>query len=224
MTYTLEVPKNESLSQLFTDRHFDISHIIQQGVVVQEKRGLEKAIEIENLFTVPSNIHLAASSETITFRAHREKILHNHLRKIERRFDYILVDCPPTLGVLTVNAIFAADLLLIPTCYSKYSLDGISDLFTSIAEVKETESYEYRILRNNKDMRSKRTNDAIEHQLSSFREHLFDTVIRRSEAINQAQMLNQPIFIFDPRSSGVEDFSLLTKEVLKYGQEARSEN
>jgi len=155
----------------------------------------------------------------VTFRTHREKILYNHLEKVKDKFDFIVIDCPPTLGVLTINAIFAADILLIPTNYSKYSLDGISDLFNSIAEVKETENYNYRILRSIKDSRSTRTNEVIEEVLKDFKNNLFNTVIRRNEAINQAQMENLPVWVYEPKSTGTQDFQSLAEEIMGYAEE-----
>ena len=203
-----------NINGLFDNRKADIAKLIYPAAVVSDTEKEEKAAEVKNLSVIPSDIRLAASSEAIITRTYREKILDSHLKKIEKNFDYILIDCPPTLGVLTVNAIYTADLILIPTNYGKYSLDGISDLFRVIAEVKESESYDYKILRNMKDARSRRTNEVIEERLSRFGERLFKTVIRRCEVINQAQMINQPVFIFDPKSAGTEDFTALTKEVL----------
>ena len=161
---------------------------------------------------------LAAAEVELAGAVGREQILRDRITEESLPYDLILIDCPPSLGVLTVNAIYTADLILIPTNYSKYSLDGIFDLFTSIKDVKETEDYDYRILRNIKDMRSARTNEAIEEQLIQFKNNLLKTIIRRNEAINQSQMINQPVFLFDPHSTGVEDFNLLTKEILKYGE------
>jgi chromosome partitioning protein len=217
--YTAEVPRDNTVNELFQDRKFDIRQAVRPAMVWRERDGEDRLETVERLSLIPANIHLAASSERIISRTHREKIFHNHIRKIETAYDFLLVDCPPTLGVLTVNAIYTADLVLIPTNYSKYSLDGISDLFASIAEVKESNQYRYRILRNSKDTRNTRTNEAIEGLLSDFTENLFSTVIRRSEAINQAQMQNQPIFVYDPRSIGAADFTALTKEMVEHGQE-----
>lgn len=215
--YSPHTPKNETVNELFRDKNFNITRVIRKALEIHEVDDEHKTSEISNLFIIPSNIHLAATSELMSFRTHREKILHNHLKRVEKDYHYVLIDCPPTLGFLTLNAVYTADLILIPTSYSKYSLDGISDLFTSIAEVKETDNYNYRILRNIKDARSKRTNEVIEEQLASFKDHLFQTIIRRCEAINQSQMVNQPIFVFDPRSTGAEDFTALTQEIMNHG-------
>jgi len=165
---------------------------------------------------IPSNIHLATTAEQITSRTHKEKILHNHLKGIEKEYDFILIDCPPTLGVLTVNAIYTAELILIPTAYSKYSLDGIADLFTTINEVKETKDFQYLILRNVFDARNKLTNNFVDEKLEPFRENLVRTIIRKSESINQSQMNEEPVFTFDPKGNGAEDFHSLAKEMIHH--------
>ena len=202
--------KNKTIRELFIDRKAKIQNFIHPAIV-EEK-------DVENLFIIPSNIHLATTVEQITAKTHREKLLHNHLKKIENDYDFVVIDCPPTLGVLTVNAIFTADLILIPTTYGKYSLDGIADLFQTISEVKEDEDYLYRILRNAYDARNKTSNDFVECQLEQFKENLLKTVIRRIESIGQAQMNDEPVYTYDPKSKCVDDFTNLTKEIIKLWQ------
>lgn len=207
--YCREIPREETVRDVFVDRGLDIRKIIRRAQVDEE--------DMENLFVIPSNIHLATTAEQITVRTHREKLLHNHLRRAEDDFDYILIDCPPTLGVLSVNAIYTADLLLIPTIYGRYSLDGIADLFATISEVKESDSYNFRILRNGLDPRTTVSNAYIEAQLEPLRDNLFATAIRRTEAINQAQMNNEPVFTYEPKSNGAVDFRSLTSEIIENG-------
>ena len=115
-----------------------------------------------------------------------------------------------------MNAIYTADVFLIPTTYGRYSLDGIADLFASIEEIREGER-DYWILRNAFDSRNRATNTYIDQQLASVREYVLRTVIRRSEAINQAQINGEPVLTFDPQGHGAEDFRALTKEVVQHG-------
>jgi len=204
-----DIPKAKTVRELFLDRSIDIKKIMCPAQVNGETMA--------NLFVLPADIHLATASEQINTRTHREKLLHNHLRKIESNFDYILIDCPPTLGVMSVNAIFTSDLILIPTTYGRYSLDGIADLFSTISEVKESDSYNYRILRNSFDSRNRVSNNYINEQLTPLRSNLLVTIIRKNEAINQAQMNNEPVFTFDPRSNGAKDFESLTREIIDHG-------
>ncbi len=206
-----DIPQNNTANELLSNKSFKIGDAIKGAVTGDNEEP------IKNLFIIPSNIHLAITAEQITTKIHREKLLHNHLKKIENNFDFIIIDCPPTVNVLTVNAIFTSDMILIPTIYGRYSLDGIADLFQSIEDVKETSDFEYMILRNNRDSRNKLSNQFVEEQLAPFKNNLLKTVIRKNEAINQAQMNNEPVMVFDPRSYGAEDFKKLTREIISYG-------
>ena len=129
-------------------------------------------------------------------------------------YDFIVLDCPPTLGVITVNAVFAADHILIPTSYGKYSLDGMADLFLSIREIKREHKFKYFILRNLFERRNSQTNKYIQLQLEEFQQNLLATVIRKNEAINQAQINSLPVKLFNPSSSGALDFNQLAEEML----------
>lgn len=211
LIYGQDPPKEGTIRDLFLDKALDAATVVRPVVV--------NGGQFPHLFLLPSNIRLALVAEQITGHTHREKLLYNHLRRLEERYRFILIDCPPSLNVLTVNAIFAADLVLIPTTYGLYSLDGIADLFRSIREVKETENFEFFILRNGFDARTSTTNQAIDQTLERYREQLADTIIRRNEAINQAQINREPIFTFDPRSHGAEDFQALTDELINYAKE-----
>jgi chromosome partitioning protein len=206
--FSPSIPKECTANDLFLNKALDIKSIIRKARIGEG--------DVENLFIIPSNIHLAITSEQIAVKTHREKLLHNNLKKVEKDFDFVLIDCPPALGVLTINAIYTADLIIIPTIYGKYSLDGIADLFHSIEEVKETKNYQYRILRNGFDVRNKLSNEFIDGQLEPFKDNLIKTIIRKNEPINQAQMNDEPVFIFDPKSKGSEDFDALTEEIINY--------
>jgi len=206
--YKADIRAEDTIREAFLDRLFNLDKIIFPAAAGEN--------EIQNLFITPSSIHLAVTAEQIASKIHREKILHNHLNKIKGNYDYILMDCPPTLGVIAINAIYTADLIIIPTTYGRYSLDGIADLFQSIEEIKEGGNCEFVILRNSFEARNKNTNEFIDNQLDGLKKNLLNTIIRKSESINQAQINSEPIFIFDPKSHGAHDFQVLTEEIIKY--------
>lgn len=203
--YTSTRPES-TIKDLFLGKSFDTRKAIIAATINNQP--------VSNLWLIASNIHLAITAEQVISFTHREKLLHSHFRRIEKDFDIVLMDCAPTLNVLTINAIFAADLVLIPTTYSINALDGIADLFKSIADVKENEEFGYKILRNGYDARNKQSNEVIEQNLEPYRNNVLKTAIRRIEAINQAPMNREPIFTFDPTSKGTEDFQSLTLELL----------
>ena len=169
---------------------------------------------VEGLSIVPSNIKLAVSAENLAARIHREKVLANALAKVADDYDYCLIDCPPTLGVLAVNGIYAAHRFLIPITYGRYALDGVADLFAIITTVRETDVFGYTIIRNGYDSRTKTTNDFIEEQLEPYMANVADTRIRKTESINQAAINGEPVFTFDAKSNGTKDFQALTKELI----------
>ncbi|MBP9752184.1 MAG: ParA family protein [Proteobacteria bacterium] len=204
--YKKEILKEQTVSNLFLDRSFDIKNIIFPA----EVNGKHE----ERLSIAPSSIHLALVAEQIIGSTYRELILHKHFEKVVDNYDYIIIDCPPTLGVITVNAIYTADLIIIPTNYGRYSLDGIADLFNSIKEIKEGHSYGFKILRNLYEKRSSQTNNYIEGQLKSLSDRMFKTIIKKSESINQSQINGTPVQAFNQNSSGAKDFSQLVEEFL----------
>lgn len=198
--------KDISVSKLFLNRDSQIKDFIIPAFVGRNK--------IENLSLVPSFIDLALIVEQIASVPHREKILLKNLKKIEDQYEYIIIDCPPNLGILTMNAILCADLLLIPTTYSKYSLDGIIDLLSIAQDVKEEKFDDFFILRNCYDAKNKRTNFFVGNHLESIKTHLFETIIRRSETINQSQISDMPVQVFNSKSAGHVDFEAFTKELI----------
>lgn len=197
-----------TIMDVLLDRKFDIRKAIRPALVSEK--------EVENLFIIPSNIHLELGEKKIDLKPHREKILHNQLNKIRKNFDYIVIDCPPRLNQLTVNAIYTADLLLIPTVLDRYSLDGIADLFDTIEEVKEEESANFLILKNAYDMREKISNEIAEAVLKNFEENICQVAIRRTSTMKQSQQYNQPIFTYDHKSPICEDYLSLSKAIINY--------
>lgn len=205
--YEKDTSEMSTVKDLMLNKSFNIYNAIYEANVNNEP--------VPNLFFIPSSIRLATAAEEITSRVHKEKYLINHLKKLcGSKFKFIVIDCPPSLNVLTINAIYAANLILIPTTYSSNSLDGIADLFNTIEEVKEGDSYCFRIFMNEYDSRTSKTNDAIDTGLSHLKEYILKTKVRKNEAINQAQMNKEPVFTYDPNSYGSIDFNLLATELL----------
>lgn len=206
--YVSEHPLTDTIGVIFEDRQADIGDLIRPGLV--------KGEGVAHLDIIPSSIHLAVTAERMASQHYRERRLHTKLQSLEDHYDFILMDCPPNLGVLTVNAIYTADLVLIPTIYGRYSLDGIADLFSTIAEIKE-DRVNCAILRNAFDARTTQTNEYIEGELTAVGDDLLDTIIRRSERINQAQIEGLPVSVFDPHGRAAEDFRSLTEELIRHG-------
>lgn len=203
--YCPDIKYEETIAQAFMNKKMDIKKIISKADCLGEK--------IKNLDIIPSSIRLATAIEQVSGTLYREQILMNHLKHIENEYDYIILDCPPTLGMLAVNAIYAASLIIIPINYGRYALDGMSDLLESTKEIKNGQEFKFFILRNLLEKRNSQTNKYIEGELNHLKDHLFISVIRKNEAINQAQINSLPIQVHDKSSRGAQDFASLVSEV-----------
>lgn len=195
-----------TIKDLFADSTLDPWKAIEEATISNKK--------INNLSVIKSNILLAKVAEQVSSRIHREKILHNHIKKLD--FEYVFLDCPPNLGVITINAVYTADFILIPITYDKGALDGMADLLGTVREVKETMDANYKILLNEFDARNKQTNAYIDAELESFKNKILLTKIRKTEAINQARMADEPIQIYAPQSNGAIDYKELKLELMNH--------
>lgn len=194
---------NTTLKDLFANTRLNIQKAINLAYV--------KGKPINNLSIISSNIRLATVAEKIN-NIYREKILGNHLQKLIG-FDYVLLDCPPNLGIITINSLFACDYFLIPLTADKGALDGMADLLKTAREIKESKNLNYFILRNNIDIRNKQTNAYLEEELKPYQNKLLNTIIHRAEIINQARIANEPLQIFASQNKSIQDYQNLTKEL-----------
>ncbi len=178
--------------------------------------AMAKENTIENLFIMPARLNLAVAELEIISKTYRETLLGKQIKKISDQFEYIIIDCQPTLSVLNINAIYASDFFLIPIKYELDALDGVADLFNIIDEIKERKNYSYKILRNGFDARKKNATDFVERELKQYETEgrVFKTIIRQDEEINKAKMAGQPVFVFSPRSNGSNDYKELMEELL----------
>jgi chromosome partitioning protein len=202
-----------SMADVMTVPRMSITQVVQPTYIL----GLEMA---------PSQIHLARAAELLYTRVFREAILAESLKKAD--YDFVLIDCPPSLGTLTTNSLYACDFIIIPCQISRYSLDGLADLLTTVEMVKNLTMEElfqgdfFRILLTMFDKRNRVTNDYILSQLAPYQEKTFKAVINKNEALNQAQIAQKAIFDFEPRCSGSQDYLQLTLEFLAIWQKRDS--
>jgi chromosome partitioning protein len=165
---------------------------------------------------IPSTIKLSVTAEQLYSKMFREAMLSKALKPINKQYDYIVIDCPPNLGVLTVNAIYASDFVIIPCETSRSSLDGINDLLNVLSLIKGKNFNNYRLLLTLVDNRNKITNEIVMDELADFQHNMFSTIIARNEALNQSQFAREDIFSFDPKSRGAQDYQNLTMELLQH--------
>ena len=181
-----------------------------------------KTTEIPNLDLMPSSIELAAAEVEIVYLANREKILYSKLSRIKDSYDYICIDCPPSLGLLTINALAASNGVIIPIQCEYYALEGLSQLMNSIKLVIKHLNKNLQISGVALTMFDGRA--LVSKQIASeirgfFKQKVFNTVIPRNIRVSEAPSHGVPVMLHDPKCAGAKAYQDLTKEFIE-----RSEN
>ncbi len=171
--------------------------------------------EYENLDIVAATDRLTETAELLQARIRREERLSRALAYVGDDYDYIILDCPPVLGVLTYNALVAADLLLIPVQPGVGAITGLDSLLEAAAELRdeEVEDLNYRILTTMFEIRTTRTNALVEGLLDHHRSKLLRTVVSKSESLNQANLAGRPVVAYASSSRGAQEYHALCAEV-----------
>lgn len=174
--------------------------------------------EVPNLYILPSHIDLVgAEIEMLNFE-NREKVLKNIIDKIKNEYDYILIDCSPSLGLITVNALTAADSVIIPVQCEYFALEGISKLLNTIKIIKSKLNPALDIegfLLTMYDSRLRLANQIYEEVKKHFGEMVFTTVIQRNVKLSECPSYGQPVIIYDPDSKGALNHMQLAKEIIE---------
>lgn len=179
--------------------------------------GIVQKTAVGGLFVAPSTIQLAGAEVELVSMLSREMKLKKALLPFKANYDYIIIDCPPSLGLLTLNAMTAADSLLIPIQCEYYALEGLSQLMNTISLVKKHLNPSLDILGVVLTMFDARTNlstQVVEEVREYFKEQVFETVIQRNVRLSEAPSYGQPITLYDSRSKGAENYNDLAKEVI----------
>lgn len=168
---------------------------------------------IENLSLIPTDLRLSQVIEQSMTKVHRERILKRHLEKIRDSYDRVILDCPPNLSLTSTNAMLVADLVLIPIDSGSFAMKGINDLLDALEEIKDGEDINYQILKNERALANKLINEFVDDTLKSLEGNVLKTIIRKSEAIGQANVTSQPLTVYKPNSLAVIDYKELAKEI-----------
>jgi chromosome partitioning protein len=181
--------------------------------------------QCEGLDLAPANRSLVAANIEMVDDQDRERRLSQKLDEVRGRYEYIIIDCPPALDLLTLNALVAADSVLIPIQCEFFALEGISQLMDTIDRIKEAFSHNLRIegiLLTMYDERTNLTKQVADDLREFFRDEIFKTVIPRSVRLAEAPSHGKPILLYDLRSRGSESYIKLAKEVLENEQKSRT--
>jgi chromosome partitioning protein len=179
--------------------------------------GLIVPTEIASLFVVPANRDLAGAEIELVEIEHRESRLRLALTPVEADFDYFIIDCPPSLSLLTLNALTAAKSLLVPIQCEYYALEGVTELFDTLARIRRLHNPSLTIEGLLLTMYDERTNlsSAVAADLRDFYgQQVFQTVIPRNVRLAEAPSYGKPIIAYDPHSKGAEAYSQLAREII----------
>ncbi len=174
----------------------------------------------KNLKILPSSIQLAGVEVELVSSLKREFRLKEAVNKIEKDYDFILIDCPPALGLLTINALTAANEVIIPIQCEYYALEGLGQLLSTINLVKKNLNDKLKIkgvIMTMYDPRIKLAGQVIEEVKNYFSEKVYKTVIPRNVRLSEAPSYGKPIMEYDPDCKGAEAYSNFTKEVIENG-------
>ena len=144
-------------------------------------------------------------------------ILKNHIKNVRRKFDYIIIDCPPALGMLTVNALTAANTVLVPIQCEFFALDGLSQLIYTVNLIRKQLNRLLTIVGIVFTMYDSRTNlsmQVVDNVKQNLNQHIYNTIIPRNVRLAESPSYGMPIIAYDPRSAGAEHYMMLADEVI----------
>lgn len=174
--------------------------------------------EIPGLSVIPSNVNLAAAEIELLDIEDREYILRNAVDYIRDDYDFIIVDCPPSLNMLTVNAMTTADTILVPIQCEYYALEGIAQLIQTIELVQDRLNDKLQIegvVFTMYDGRTNLSNDVVSTVKENIQAKIYETIIPRNVRLAEAPSNGLPINLYDPKSAGAESYRALAKEVIE---------
>ncbi|HEX8948155.1 MAG TPA: AAA family ATPase [Dissulfurispiraceae bacterium] len=175
------------------------------------------ATQVPHLFIVPSTIDLLGVEVELVQRDGREKILLNELSKVKEKFRYTFIDCPPSLGLLTLNGLVAADSVIVPVQCEYYSLEGLGLLSRTLKLVRGSFNPNLDIegiLLTMFDARNTLSHQVVNEVKKFFREKVYKTMIPRNVTLGEAPSHGKPAILYDARSKGAQSYLALAKEML----------
>ena len=178
--------------------------------------------EYDNLYVLPSNIQLSGAEIELIDVEKREFLLKNILDKQKKKFDFILIDCPPSLNMLTVNAMTAADTVLVPIQCEYYALEGLSQLIHTVNLIKQKLNKKLQlegIVFTMYDSRNRLSKEVVENVQQNLEENIYNTIIPRNVRLAEAPSYGMPITTYAPDSTGAESYRQLALEMVAHEME-----
>ena len=176
----------------------------------------------ERLDVMPSDMDLSGAEIELLDIQNKESILKDYLEKVEDKYDFIIIDCPPSINLLTINALTAADTVIVPIQCEYYALEGLSQVLKTVALVQKKMNPNLEIEGVVFTMYDSRTNlslEVVENVKEHLNQNIYKTIIPRNVRLAEAPSYGMPINQYDSRSSGAESYRLLAAEVISRGEE-----
>lgn len=199
--------------------HYELAHTVH-NLMIEPRVGIEEVLihtRVDGLDLIPSNIDLSAAEIQLVNEVGREQTLGRALRPVLDRYDYILIDCQPSLGLLTVNALACSDGVIIPTECEYFSLRGLALLTDTVEKVRERLNPKLEIsgiVVTRYDNRTVNAREVMARVLERFGDLLFDTVIARTIRFPETSVAGEPIINWAPKSGGAQAYRALAREVI----------
>lgn len=215
-------PQGNETSGLGVEKD-DVEHTVYELLI--EECKVEDCIVKEvqpGLDLMPSNVNLAGAEIELLEIEQKERVLKKSLDQIKDRYDFIIIDCPPSLSLLTINALTASDTVLVPLQCEYYALEGLNQVMKTIKLIKKNLNSKLEIEGVVFTMYDSRTNlstEVVQSVRESLNENIYNTMIHRNVRLAEAPSYGMPITVYDTRSVGAEDYRMLAAEVIKRGEE-----
>jgi chromosome partitioning protein len=223
---TIDVdPQGNTTSGLGIDKNKvkkSIYDVLTYDTKVEEV--IVKSELLENFFIIPSTMALAGAEVELINVNNRERVLSDKLKEFNGDFDYVFIDCPPSLGFLTINALSAADSVLIPIQCEFYALEGVGQLVNTYQLVKKSLNKELQIegvIMSMYDSRNNLSMDVVEEVRKYFKDKVYNTMIPRNIRLAEAPSFGLPISLYDGNCKGAEAYQNITKEFLSRQKEGK---
>ncbi|SFB32085.1 ParA family protein [Clostridium frigidicarnis] len=211
-------PQGNTTSGLGIDKRKLKSSIY--NVLTEDKSLKDAIIEsqlVKNMFVVPSTMELAGAEVELNSKENRETILKNKIEEVKDMFDFVLIDCPPSLGFLTINALSASKSVLIPIQCEFYALEGVGQLVQTIQMIKKSLNKDLEIegvLMTMYDARTKLCNEVVGEVKNYFKDKVYKTYIPRNVRLAESPSFGLPIMLYDDKCKGADAYEKLAKEFL----------
>ena len=216
-------PQGNATSGLGIDKQNEKSvyNVIIEDTKIEETL---KETPMKTLKVCPSNINLAGAEVELVSMMSREQRLKEKIDEIKDKYDFIIIDCPPSLGLITLNAFTASDTVLIPVQCEFYALEGLGQLINTIELVKKHLNKNIKIegaVLTMYDVRTNLSNQVVKEVKKYFEDKVYKTVIPRNVKLSEAPSYGMPITLYDPRSKGAKCYDKFVKEFLKKNEEEK---